>query len=198
MTKGMQTNNLKDFKTFIDSNSKLKDLTLDIQYKYNVNLNIYKEENDKIIKINPSDLFSNLMGGNSANGSNQMMATYNIFTEMIDNKELLESQYDLLAGSWPTNENELVLIVDENNEISDYVLYTLGIKNQDELQGIMEKVMKGEEVESEKTSYTYADLLNLEYKLVLPTSLYEKENNYYKEIDTEDRLKEVVSRGLDL
>ena len=194
MTKGMQTNNLSKFKTFIDSNDKLKDLTLDIQYKYNVNLNIYKKAND-IIQVNPSNLFNNMM-----NSSNQIMemSGYNTFTEMINNQELLESQYDLLAGSWPTNYDELVLIVNEDNEITDYVLYTLGIKDQKELQEIFSAVMRGEEVESKEVSYTYSDLLNLEYKLVLPTSFYEKNNNIWTKVETESKIKELIQNGINL
>ena len=196
MTKGVQTNNLKDFKTFIDTNLELKDLTLDIQYKYNVSLNIYKEDNNNIVKINPSNLFNNMM--NQENNQMIEMSGYQTFTEMINNQELLKSQYDLLAGSWPTKENELVLIINENNEISDYVLYTLGIKSQSELQDIMNKVIKGEEVISQESSYSYDDLLNLEYKLVLPTDLYEKKGNYYQEISTIDKLKDVVKKGISL
>ena len=196
MTKGIQTNNLKDFKTFIDKNNELNDLTLDIKYSYHVNLNVYKEENDKVIKVNPSDLFSNMMQSDTNQISS--MTGYNTFSEMIDNRELLESQYELLAGSWPKNDTELVLIVDENNEISDFVLYTLGIKDQSEIEEIMAKVMKGESVESTPSSYTYDELLNLEYKLVLPTDYYKKEDNYYKQIETENELKQIVHDGISL
>ena len=201
MTKGLQKNNLKDFKKYIDSNSEFLDLTLDISYKYNVSLNIYKEEKDKIVKVNPSNIMNSMMmTPENMQSNNQMMemSGYNTFTEMIDNQELLESQYKLLAGSWAKEDNELMLIVNQDNEISDYVLYTLGIKDQEELKMIMQNVMQGKEVESKGTSYTYDDLLNLQYKLVLPTDLYTKEGNYYKEIILEEDLKEVVSNGIPL
>ena len=199
MTKGIKTNNLQEFKNYIDKEEKFKDLTLSIQYKYNVNLNIYKEENDKIIKINPTEIFNNFLGGMDANQMTAMSASsYQVFSEMIDNQSLLESQYDLLAGSWPQNENELVLIVNENNEISDYILYALGIKDQDELADIYNKIMTGKEVESKPSSYTYDDLLNTEYKLVLSTDLYEKTGNIWLPKQTEASLKETVKNGIPL
>lgn len=192
MSKGIQTNNLESFKEYIDSNQELADLTLDIQYNYDVELNIYKENAEEIIKVNPSDILTNMMAN-----SNVMM-NYEIFSSMINNQELLESQYDLLAGSWPTNSHELVLIVDENNEISDYVLYALGIKDQKELQTIFESVQKGEEIQTEETSYTYEDFLNLEYKLVLPVNFYEKVGNRYIKNETEEYLKQIVNDGISL
>ncbi len=202
MTKGLQTNNLKEFKTFIDNNERLKDLTLNIQYKYNVSLNIFKEEKDKVIQVNPSNIFTSMMGAGGEQSQNMAtmaeMTGYQVFTEMLDNDELLKRQYDLLAGSWPKNENEVVLIVTEDNEISDYILYTLGIKDQDELKEIMQKVQMGKEVETKSSSYTYDDLLNLEYKLVLPTDMYKKVGNIYTPIQTEEDIKNVVSKGMDL
>ncbi len=192
MSKGIQTNNLESFKEYIDSNQELADLTLDIQYNYDVELNIYKENAEEIIKVNPSDILTNMMAN-----SNVMM-NYEIFSSMINNQELLESQYDLLAGSWPTNSHELVLIVDENKEISDYVLYALGIKDQKELQTIFESVQKGEEIQTEETSYTYEDFLNLEYKLVLPVNFYEKVGNRYIKNETEEYLKQIVNDGISL
>ena len=192
MSKGIQTNNLESFKEYIDSNQELADLSLDIQYNYDVDLNIYKENEEEIIKVNPSDILTNMMAN-----SNVMM-NYEIFSSMINNQELLESQYDLLAGSWPTNSHELVLIVDENKEISDYVLYALGIKDQKELQTIFESIQKGEEIQTEETSYTYEDLLNLEYKLVLPVNFYEKVGNRYIKNETEEYLKQIVNDGISL
>ncbi len=196
MTRGIQTNNLEEFKTFIDKNDRLKDLTLNIKYRYNVNLNIYKENADNsITQVNPSNLFANMMGDTN----NQMYSMgYQVFTEMLDNDDLIKSQYDLLAGKFPDNDNELVLIVDSENEISDYVLYTLGIKGQKELEDIFLKVNKGEKIESKETSYTYDELLNTEYKLVLPTSLYEKKGNIWTLIDSENGVKEKVKEGITL
>ncbi len=195
MTKGIKSNNLKDFKTYLDNNKEIKDYVLDINYKYNITLNIYKNTKDKIIKANPNDLFSSLMGNNNTQSS---YSNYNVFTEIFDNQEVLENQYEVLAGKYATEENELMLITNSNNEISDYVLYTLGIKDQMELQSIIAKVMKGESVSVNKTTYNYDDLLNLEYKLVLPTSYYQKVNNKYIKIEDEDGIKKLIQDGMTL
>lgn len=109
-----------------------------IQYSYNLDLNIYTQDDEgNIQQVNPSIVFDKLGFGDmvqaqqessSMMSSGMMMTETDVWTEMLDNQELLESQYDVLAGQWPTNYNEVVLIVDENNEISDYTLYSLGLK----------------------------------------------------------------------
>ena len=198
MTKGIKTNNLKEFKTYLDNNEELKNHVLDISYHYNIDLNIYKNDPDNIIKVNPNDLFSSMFGNTTNDMQIANMSNYDVFTEILDNKEILESQYDVLAGKWADNPTELMLIVNENNEISDYVLYTLGLKDQKEIQEIMQKVMKGEEVKSTSTNYEYQDILNLEYKLVLPTSMYQKNNNIWDPITSLDELKKVIQEGITL
>ena len=116
---------------------------------------------------------------------------------MLDNDELLHLQYDVLAGKWPEAYNEVVLIVDENNQISDYTLYTLGLKDQKELEEKWKAVEKGEEVqESEQTSYTYDVLLNLSFKLILNSDYYEKENGLWiDKSDDEEYMKEKIDNA---
>ena len=110
-----------------------------------------------------------------------------VWTEMLDNEELLHSQYDLVAGAWPENYNEVVLIVDENNRINDYVLYSLGLKDQDELEATKKKLQNRETVdEPENTSYTYDELLNLSFKLLLNSDYYEKENGLWINKENDD------------
>ena len=110
-----------------------------------------------------------------------------VWTEMLDNEELLHSQYDLVAGAWPENYNEVVLIVDENNRINDYVLYSLGLKDQDELEETMTKIQNGETVEEpENTTYTYDELLNLSFKLLLNSDYYQKENGLWVNKENDD------------
>ena len=90
------------------------------------------------------------------------------------------SQYNLLAGNWPQNYNEVVLLVDKNNQVSDYTLYSLGLKDQDELEAKYNKILSGEEIEAdEQSSYTYDDILNLEFKVLPQTDYYEKEGNVW-------------------
>ena len=197
MTKGIQKNNLKDFKTFLDNNTEIKDYVLDISYRYNIDLNIYKNDSSKIIKANPNDLFTEMMPS-TGNMDNSYMANYNVFTEIMDNEEVLKNQYEVISGKFASEANELMLIVNKNNEISDYVLYTLGLKDQKEIQEIIGKVMMGDSVEVTPTTYNYEDILNLEYKLVLPTSYYQKNNNTWEKITDEKDLLNLIQNGISL
>lgn len=130
-------------------------------------------------------------------GSSVTMSNTDVWEEMLDNEELLHSQYDLLAGSWPKEYNEVVLIVDENNEISDYTLYSLGLKDQKELEEKWEKVQNGEKIEeSEQTSYTYDELLGLSFKLILNSDYYQKENGLWIDnSDNEEYMKEKIANA---
>ena len=186
----IQSNNLEEFKKYLDDeNSPIKDYINAVQYSYNLDLNIYKEDDDKVVQVNPSQIFAKLgMEGMS----NMMLAETDVWQELLDNDELLQSQYDVIAGKWPENYNEVVLIVDENNEIYDYTLYTLGILDQDELEEKYQKILDGEEVEDEDVkSYTYDDLLNTKFKVLLNTDYYEKDGDIWIDnTENEDYIKE--------
>lgn len=197
----METNNLKELKKYIEQNEKIKENSSAIQYLYNLNLQLYKKDTSNgIVRVNPStvmdamgmgemmeasqnSMFSNFMGNSSTHAD--------VFTEMLDNEALLKSQYDLIAGSWPSNYNEVVLIVGKDNEISDYTLYALGLKDQKELEAKMKAAMKGETLEEvEPTSYTYEELLNLSYKLLLNSDYYSYENGIWMDkSDDENYMK---------
>jgi putative ABC transport system permease protein len=113
-----------------------------------------------------------------------------VWEEMLDNQALLSSQYDVIAGAWPENYNEIVLIIDENNEISDMALYALGLRDMIEVQKIMEAAMMGETYETKASIYTYEDLLFMRFKLVLPADYYkESEDGSWSDI-REDRTEE--------
>ena len=186
----IQSNNLEEFKKYLDDeNSPIKDYINAVQYSYNLDLNIYKEDDDKVVQVNPSQIFAKLgMEGMS----NMMLAETDVWQELLDNDELLHSQYDVIAGKWPENYNEVVLIVDENNEIYDYTLYALGILDQDELEEKYQKILDGEEVEDEDVkSYTYDDLLNTKFKVLLNTDYYEKDGDIWIDnTENEDYIKE--------
>ena len=186
----IQSNNLEEFKKYLDDeNSPIKDYINAVQYSYNLDLNIYKEDDDKVVQVNPSQIFAKLgMEGMS----NMMLAETDVWQELLDNDELLQSQYDVIAGNWPEKYNEVVLIVDENNEIYDYTLYTLGILDQDELEEKYQKILDGEEVEDEDVkSYTYDDLLNTKFKVLLNTDYYEKDEGIWIDnSENDDYIKE--------
>lgn len=185
----VQTNNLEAFKNYIENeNSTIKDNSNAIQYSYNLDLKLYKEDiSNGIVQVNPSTVMSNIgmMPEETAESSSSSMmsmsfGTTNVWRELINNKELLQSQYDVIAGKMPENYNEVVLIVGQNNEISDYTLYSLGLIDQTELKSMMLSLQKGEKIaKKEVKSYTYDELLNLSFKLLLNTDYYEKANGIW-------------------
>ena len=208
----MENNNLTELKKYLEEeNNEIVNNSNAIQYSYDLNINLYKENTDDgVVQVNPSTVMDALGMGemlearnNSAMasmmGSSPMKVASNtdVWTEMLDNEELLHSQYDLIKGNWPKAYNEVVLIVDENNEISDYTLYSLGLKNQEELKEKWDKVTKGEEIqEEEQTSYNYDDLLNLSFKLILNSDYYKKENGLWMDkSDDDDYMKEKIKQA---
>ncbi len=205
----VSNNNLEALKNYIENeNSTIKDNASAIKYNYNLNINLYKEDTSNgVVRVNPSTVMNafgmeDMMEAQESSPMSSMfgssmtsMSNTDVWEEMLDNEELLHSQYDLVAGNWPKNYNEVVLIVNENNEISDYTLYALGLKDQKELEEKWNKVQNGEEVEeSESTSYTYDELLNLSFKLVLNSDYYEKENGLWVDkSEDEDYMKELLN-----
>ena len=205
----VSSNNLEALKNYIENeNSTIKDNASAIKYNYNLNINLYKEDTSNgIVRVNPSTVMNafgmeDMMEAQESSPMSSMfgssmttMSNTDVWEEMLDNEELLHSQYDLVAGNWPTNYNEVVLIVNDNNEISDYTLYALGLKDQNELEEKWNKVQNGEEVEeSESTSYTYDELLDLSFKLVLNSDYYEKENGLWVDkSEDEDYMKELLN-----
>ena len=205
----IQTNNLEEFKAFLEGDeTDIKNYINAIQYSYNLDLNIYKQDDEgNIQQVNPSIVFEELGFGDMIQAEQEsaammsggmMMTETDVWMEMLDNKELVQSQYDVVAGKWPEKYNEVVLIVDENNEISDYTLYSLGIKDADELSDAMEKIKNGEELKApeEMESYTYEDILNYKFKVLLNTDYYKKAGDAWQDMseDTE-YMKEVVKNA---
>ena len=207
----MESNNLKELKQYIETTENdIKSYSNAIQYNYNLNLNLYKEDTTNgVVKVNPSTVMNALGMGdmieaqqnsslNNMFGTSSMsMSNTDVWQEMLDNEELLHSQYDVIAGTWPKAYNEVVLIVNENNEISDYTLYALGLKDQKELEEKWKAVQNGEEVpETEQTSYTYDELLNLSFKLILNSDYYQKQNNVWiDKSEDEEYMKEKLQNA---
>ena len=172
----VKTNNLTKFKEYIESNDNISKYANAIQYSYDLDLNLYKTDTSNgAVQVNPSTVVSKMgmetmvEAGNSMMGSDSgLMSTVNVFSELFDNQDMLDNQYELVDGKWPEKYNEVVLIVDKYNEISDYTLYSLGILDQDEIEDKMDKIENGEEVDvsQELVSYNYDDFLNLSFKLL--------------------------------
>ncbi len=199
----VENNNLTELRKYIkEGNNGITENSNAIQYNYNLNMNLYKEDTENgIVRVNPSTVMNALGMGEmlearnnssmysmmSGNSTMQMASNTDVWTKMLDNETLLHSQYDLLAGSWPKNYNEVVLIATEDNEISDYTLYALGLKDQKELEKKWNAVQKGEEIsEEEQTSYTYEELLDLSFKLILNSDYYQKENGVWLDKSDDD------------
>ncbi len=201
LSKDTKTNDMKKFMSYVDKNNDIKKYTSDIKYSYEVQLNLYKDTSDKIVKVNPTTVYDSI-GMSTSNISSvysSMMSNNNVFTEMLDNESLNKQQYDLVAGKWPKKYNELVLIVDKNNHISDYTLYSIGLLDQDDLKEQFNKMVSGEKVSFEKTSYKISDILNLKFRLVKNSDYYQKENGMWLDkSDDEEYMKNLISNAEEL
>ncbi len=214
----IETNNLKDFKVFLDreqsdkAKTDLKDHVTSIQYSYNLALNLYTTDvNGKIVKADPMALMMSMRNGIIGNEAGAATDSYvasmggttelenssqiMIWQEMLagDNGELIsdlvKQQYDVLYGTWPEKYDEVVLIVDENNEVSDLVLYALGLKSSDDMLSVMTDYMMGKEKgETKVESWSYSDICKKEFGLIIPADCYQKdpETGEYKDISEDD------------
>ena len=182
-------NNLKSFKQYIaDNEEKFKELCNDIQYKYETPLNIYKEDTSEgVIKVNPNAMLNTLMGSTEQSSSMATMTSSmtnmfsssatNSWIELIGDNELLSQQYEIITGRLPEAYNEVVLIVDKNNEINELVMYALGLKDQNKFMEDMVNMMasNGEMDTTIVDQYTYEDILNMKFRLVLNHQYFVKD-----------------------
>lgn len=194
------TNNLKDFKAFLeDENDGIRDYVTDIQYTYTTPLNMYRADTDGgLIKVNPTTIFEDMyaamgidftMSDSASSMYTGAMSMMGAFGQMLDNEELLNSQYDVIAGRMPTKYNEVVFIVDENNGVSDYALYALGLLDFSEIEEMLDKAMKGEQIDEnirESTSYTFEEILGIEFKLMVNTDYFEKQGDKWVDRTKDD------------
>ena len=200
MANEIKTNNLEEFKNYLESDeSGIDEYVSDIKYSYNLNLNLYKSNyEEKIVQVNPSTVFDSLsLGVQTDMAFGTAMGEVNSWVELTGNEELLKTQYDLVAGDWPENYNEVVLVIDKDNQVSDYALYSLGLLDQEELKEIMKKIMSGQKVEkSEQKIYDFEDIVGLKFKLVLNTDYYKKEGSIWVDkTEDEDYMKKVLSKA---
>ena len=189
MTSQMKTNNLEKFKKYLDTNPEFKELTNDIKYTYNLDILVYNSNTkDGIKQVNPSPIMNDIGFVDSTNGLiSNSTRQYNMFKELMDNQDVLKNQYDVVAGTWPKKYNEVVLIVNEQNEVSDYTLYTLGLKDRKEIKDLLKRMLSGEKFESNTMTFTYEEILNLKFKMVLNSDLYEKENGLWIEKKNDEK-----------
>ena len=198
MSAKVQSNNLEAFKSYIESDeTNIQDYTSAISYSYNLNLQIYKDDTDEIVQVNPNTVLDEL--GMSMNEMQSAFVSTDVFSEMFDSEEMNEQMYDLVAGSWPTKYNEVVLVVDENNEISDFTLYALGLKDSDELSEMYQNILDGTPFEVEQTSYNIDDLVGMNFKFILNSDYYDKENGIWVDERSDEKyMKELLENAEEL
>ncbi len=182
----VQKNNLEKFYRYLqDHEEELAPYLSAIQYTYQFDLQVFS--GDGKTQVNPTTIFENM--GDSFTGVGDLMDVSGMkisaMSEMIDNPELLEQQYDVVAGHWPTNANEIVLVISKNNQISKMSLYMLGELPQDEIAGIIESMMKGEEVPSTPIGpYGYDHFLNKKFYLLNTADFFQKTDRVYPDHPT--------------
>lgn len=192
MTEETKKNNLQAFMAYIeDEKNGVKDLTTDIRYSYSTQLNIYSADTSNGIKqVNPSQVFNDIgmggmMGTDGSASSSMMMggaSEMNVWSELSSNEKIITSKYDVIDGRLPQDYNEVVIAVDENNQISDYTLYALGLLDTADLNKLVQQIYKGEVIEeSAQTDYSYDDILKLKFKLLLNTDYFENVDGVWED-----------------
>ena len=212
MVKEVKSNNLSEFKKYIENGgSDIKSYVSDIQYSYDVPLNIYmKDTSNGVEQLNPSTMFDSIYGEGATSTSSAMssgmgmgmFSNSSVWNQLLGNQQVLDEQYDVLAGHWPENYNEAVLVTDKNNEVDDYTLYSLGLKDPEEVRTLFKKMMVGESYETEKDiSYTFDEILDTEFKLVMPTDMYKYNDvtGTWDDYSKDDKyMTNVVNNGTDI
>ena len=173
-------NNLESFKTYLDKNyDSIRDHVSDVQYTYDYDMQIFNA--DGSVKIGMEDMLNNM--GDAFAGFSEMTAMsggMNVFSEMINNQALLDQQYDVIAGEWPTDANEVVLLVNSNNSISKMTLYMLGVLPHDDLDEIMNALMTNGTYDSTPMDpYDFDYFLNMKFRLLLSSDFYTKSDKPY-------------------
>jgi len=199
----VQANNLEAFKAYLTSEeSGLADYISSIKYTYDTSINVYSNNiNNKFIQVNPSTLMTAMYGEMADSIPEAYSQGMSMWSEMLDDRELLKTQYDVVAGRWPESYDEVVMVINSNNEFSDIAMYSLGLKDPAEAEKSMQDVMLGNPVDSTVYSYTYDEILNLTYKLVLPSDYYQYDETTKTWIDIRDNslaLQTVVNNAADI
>ena len=202
----MDSNDLESLKSYLDSgDSGIEQYTNAVEYSYNVTPQIYRQDGEGIRQVNPDTSFEAL-GLGSSSGSNSLMSSMmstDVFYEMPEDSGLYESQYDVKAGHWPENYNECVLVLTSGGGISDFMLYTLGLRDSMELDEMIRQFIDEENVETPDNmgSYSYEDIIGITFKLVNSSDYYEYDSQYQvwtDKTDNDEYMKELVQNGEDL
>lgn len=202
----MDSNDLKSLKKYLESaESGIDSYVKAIEYSYSAEPQIYREEKDGIRQVHPDQSFS-AMGLGSGNSTNSMMSSMmstDVFYEMPENESLYQEQYEVKAGRWPENHNECVVVLTSGGSISDFMLYTLGLRDALELDEMVRQFMNEENVDTPENmgSYTYEDLLGVTFRVINRAECYQYDSQYQVWTDkSEDQayMKSLVQNGEEL
>ena len=202
MLSNVKANDLKSFKKYLENNYKQVDSDLSsVKYSYSIDPLIYTyDATGKLAKLNPSNLFSSIYNSN-------MLSSYSsfgsIFSQMVEDKESLSEQYDVLAGRWPEEYSEMIIVLSEPNGISDLLVYSLGLRDNNELTEMVTKIMSGEAVNinNDPLELSYDELMNITLKLIMPSDIYKYNDNYqvYEDMSEDnDYMKELYDKATEL
>ena len=213
-TSQVTTNDLASFKMFIEDpdNGVTELLSAPPRYSYNFDLNIYKSDVDAgVVQLSPTNVLTDLMGGSmggSTDGMNSFssmssmssmgaMGGMSTWVEILDNRALLDTQYEIVDGKWPESFDEVVLVTDQNNEITDIALYAVGLLDQEELLNTVSAIMNGQDVEPQAHSFTYQEILDTTFTLVLPADYYvrNEETGLWDDMRYDDAYMEALIRN---
>ena len=197
MMSEVTTNDLALLKDWMDGSAEVQGLVSDIQYSYAVPVNLYRQVDGDWRHVNPSTIMQAMYGMTDEMFASMsaMSGSYSmdLWQEIVGGTALLDSQYDLLAGHWPASANEAVLIVSERRTVSELTLYALGLRDQNEAFTEMQKLMNGEELNAESTTFTFEEALDMTFLLTLPTDYYEETETGFAKVEDETA---VIEKGL--
>ena len=200
MMSSIGSNDLVAFKKYFESHlDTIGSWFNDYEYSYGISPYIYSTDlSNGMVRVSPGSIMQSYM-----NGFQQAYISYSntdVFFQMMDNQNLLKTQYKVLAGEWPENYDELLLVLNEPDQLNDYIVYTLGLRDPQELKDMINEVMKGNEVkvDNEPLEWTYDDFVGMEFALVHPCDTYRRNTNYevWESMeDDEDYMEDLIKNG---
>lgn len=206
MFSSMDSNDLESLKKYLDSDeSGIDPYVKAIEYSYHSEPQIYREDGEEIRQVHPDQSFAAL-GLGSSNSSNSMMSSMmstDVFYEMPENKSLYQDQYDVKAGRWPENYNECVVVLTSDGSISDFMLYTLGLRDSMELDEMIRQFINEENVDTPKNmgNYSYKDILGTTFRVINSSDCYQYDSQYQVWTDKsqdQEYMKSLVENGEEL
>ena len=192
MVAGITSNDLKSLKTYLESDDcTIAEDATSIEYSYNVQPQIYREDADGSIRqVNPDSSLSSL-GISSTSSTNSMMSSMmntSVFYQLPESDELYNSQYEVKAGRWPEKYNECVAVLGADGTITDYALYALGLRDSAELDKMIQQFAQNQNVDvpTDFKTYRYSDFIGIQFKLVNAADRYLRDDDHNAWVDKSD------------